>query len=180
MAGKYKKIVIVTGGSSGIGRCTASALRDSGCIVYEFSRRNIPMEGITHLSVDVTDENAVNSAVKQIIQKETKIDAVINCAGFGISGAVEFAYYVGSSTYGTIQNKMQNLQSDGKAITVYTKLRYIFSRIFPDLKWCKFYAPTVYKYPVLLPFFWVWRLLVKGFKKRNIVKCELESIKNAK
>lgn len=48
MAGKYKKIVIVTGGSSGIGRCTASALRDSGCIVYEFSRRNIPMEGITH------------------------------------------------------------------------------------------------------------------------------------
>ena len=37
-----------------------------------------------------------------------------------------------------------------------------------------------YKYPVLLPFFWVWRLLVKGFKKRNIVKCELESIKNAK
>lgn len=67
-----------------------TALRDSGCIVYEFSRRNIPMEGITHLSVDVTDENAVNSAVKQIIQKETKIDAVINCAGFGISGAVEF------------------------------------------------------------------------------------------
>lgn len=90
------------------------------------------------------------------------------------------AYYVGSSTYGTIQNKMQNLQSDGKAITVYTKLRYIFSRIFPDLKWCKFYAPTVYKYPVLLPFFWVWRLLVKGFKKRNIVRRELESIKNAK
>lgn len=90
MAEKYKKIVIVTGGSSGIGRCTASALRDSGCIVYEFSRRNIPMEGITHLSVDVTDENAVNSAVKQIIQKEAKIDAVINCAGFGISGAVEF------------------------------------------------------------------------------------------
>ena len=90
MAGEYKKIVIVTGGSSGIGRCTASALRDNGCIVYEFSRRNIPMEGITHLSVDVTDENTVNSAVKQIIQKETKIDAVINCAGFGISGAVEF------------------------------------------------------------------------------------------
>ena len=40
MAGNIE-IVIVTGGSSGIGRCTASALRDSGCIVYEFSRRNI-------------------------------------------------------------------------------------------------------------------------------------------
>ncbi len=44
----------------------------------------------THLSVDVTDEDAVNAAVQQVIQKETKIDAVINCTGFGISGAVEF------------------------------------------------------------------------------------------
>ena len=90
MVGETNKVVIVTGGSSGIGRCTASALKENGCIVYEFSRRNIPMEGVTHLSVDVTNEDAVNAAVQQVIQKETKIDAVINCAGFGISGAVEF------------------------------------------------------------------------------------------
>ena len=90
MAGENNKVVIVTGGSSGIGRCTASALKENGCIVYEFSRRNIPMEGVTHLSVDVTDEDAVTAAVQQVLQKETKIDAVINCAGFGISGAVEF------------------------------------------------------------------------------------------
>ncbi len=90
MVGENNKVVIVTGGSSGIGRCTASALKENGCIVYEFSRRNIPMEGVTHLSVDVTDEDAVNAAVQQVLQKETKIDAVINCAGFGISGAVEF------------------------------------------------------------------------------------------
>ena len=90
MVGENNKVVIVTGGSSGIGRCTAFALKENGCIVYEFSRRNIPMEGVTHLSVDVTDEDAVNAAVQQVLQKETKIDAVINCAGFGISGAVEF------------------------------------------------------------------------------------------
>ena len=90
MVGENNKVVIVTGGSSGIGRCTASALKENGCIVYEFSRRSIPMEGVTHLSVDVTDEDAVNAAVQQVLQKETKIDAVINCAGFGISGAVEF------------------------------------------------------------------------------------------
>lgn len=90
MAGENNKVVIVTGGSFGIGRCTASALKENGCIVYEFSRRNIPMEGVTHLSVDVTNEDAINAAVQQVIQKETKIDAVINCAGFGISGAVEF------------------------------------------------------------------------------------------
>ena len=70
MVGENNKVVIVTGGSSGIGRCTASALKENGCIVYEFSRRNIPMEGVTHLSVDVTDEDAVNAAVQQVIQKE--------------------------------------------------------------------------------------------------------------
>ena len=72
MVGENNKVVIVTGGSSGIGRCTASALKENGCIVYEFSRRNIPMEGVTHLSVDVTDEDAVNAAVQQVIQKELK------------------------------------------------------------------------------------------------------------
>lgn len=98
MAGKYKKIVIVTGGSSGIGRCTASALRDSGCIVYEFSRRNIPMEGITHLSVDVTDENAVNSAVKQIIQKRQKL--------MRLSTARALEFLVQSSLHQPIRQKL--------------------------------------------------------------------------
>ena len=79
MVGETNKVVIVTGGSSGIGRCTASALKENGCVVYEFSRRSIPMEGVTHLSVDVTDEDAINAAVQQVIQKETKIDAVVNC-----------------------------------------------------------------------------------------------------
>ena len=52
MAGENNKVVIVTGGSSGIGRCTASALKENGCIVYEFSRRNIPSGRVLlHLSV---------------------------------------------------------------------------------------------------------------------------------
>lgn len=84
------KIALVTGGSSGIGRCTATALKNKGCKVYEFSRRDIPNEGIIHISADVTDENAVKSAVEQIISADGKIDILINCAGFGISGAVEF------------------------------------------------------------------------------------------
>ncbi len=84
------KIALVTGGSSGIGRCTAEALRDIGCKVYEISRRDIPADGITHLTADVTDEKAVISAVNNVIEAEGKIDILINCAGFGISGAVEF------------------------------------------------------------------------------------------
>ena len=82
--------VVSCGGGSVLRDENAALMKENGCIVYEFSRRSIPMEGVTHLSVDVTDEDAVNAAVQQVIQKETKIDAVINCAGFGISGAVEF------------------------------------------------------------------------------------------
>ena len=90
MAVRHKKIAVVTGGSSGIGRCTAAALRDKGYLVYEFSRRHIPISGVNHLSVDVTDEEMVTSAIHHIMKAEGKIDAVVNCAGFGISGAVEF------------------------------------------------------------------------------------------
>ena len=84
------KIAVVTGASSGIGRCTAKALRDMGCKVYDLSRRNIPLEKVTHIKTDITDENQVMSAVKEIIANDGRIDILVNCAGFGISGAVEF------------------------------------------------------------------------------------------
>ena len=84
------KTALVTGGSSGIGRCTAAALKNAGFAVYEFSRRDVPQDGIKHISVDVTDENAVQKAVEKIISEAGEIDVVVNCAGFGISGEVEF------------------------------------------------------------------------------------------
>lgn len=70
--------------------CTAAALADSGCKVYEFSRRDFSCETMVHIGVDVADEAAVQSAVAQVLEREKRIDAVVNCAGFGISGAVEF------------------------------------------------------------------------------------------
>ena len=83
-------VVIVTGGNSGIGLSTAKALVDKGCIVYDFSRRNIPAEKIIHIDCDVTDEETVAEKVKKVAEREGKIDILVNCAGFGISGAVEF------------------------------------------------------------------------------------------
>ena len=82
--------VIITGANSGIGKCTASALVKRGCTVYDFSRRDIITDGVRHISVDVTDEDAVDAAVRKVAEECGKIDIVINCAGFGISGAVEF------------------------------------------------------------------------------------------
>lgn len=83
------KVALVTGGSGGIGRYTAEALRDRGCKVYEFSRHEQIVTGIHHLTVDVTDEKQVCDAVGQIISDEGHIDILVNNAGFGISGAVE-------------------------------------------------------------------------------------------
>ena len=85
-----KKVAVVTGGTSGIGRATALALKDAGCTVYELSRRAEGVEGLHHISADVTDESAVNAAVAQVIAAEGQIDILVNNAGFGISGAIEF------------------------------------------------------------------------------------------
>ena len=84
------KTAIVTGGSSGIGLNVARSLQNAGCVVYEFSRREVPDSKFHHISVDVTDEKAVNEAVSKVLHETGKIDILVNCAGFGISGAVEF------------------------------------------------------------------------------------------
>ncbi len=84
-----RTVAIVTGGTSGIGKETVRALRQQGCTVYNFSRRADETDE-RHLSVDVTDEAAVKAAVDEVMQKAGRLDIVVNCAGFGISGAVEF------------------------------------------------------------------------------------------
>ena len=84
------KVAVVTGGTSGIGRATALALKDAGYTVYELSRRAEGVEGLHHISADVTDQQAVNDAVAQIMEAEGHIDVLVNNAGFGISGAIEF------------------------------------------------------------------------------------------
>lgn len=84
-----KKVAIVTGGSGGIGRCTAASLAEAGCTVYELSRREKPAEGVTHLTADMTDEAQVRAAVEEVMAREGRIDILVNNAGFGISGAAE-------------------------------------------------------------------------------------------
>lgn len=84
-------VAVITGGSSGIGLNAARALRDRSLNVYELSRRAENAEpGVTHLQADVTDETQVNAAVAEILRREGRIDILINNAGFGISGAIEF------------------------------------------------------------------------------------------
>ena len=85
-----QKICVITGGSSGIGLCTALEMKAKGYEVFDISRRREGTAGINHISADVTDEKRINEAVSYIIDKAGRIDVLINNAGFGISGAVEF------------------------------------------------------------------------------------------
>lgn len=86
-----KQVVIITGGSSGIGLRTAQRFRKAGWRVYEFSRRDVAhQDGIVHITADVTDEAAVSNAVSLVEKREGRVDLLICNAGFGISGAAEF------------------------------------------------------------------------------------------
>ena len=83
-------VAIVTGGSSGIGLAAARALRSRGLTVFILSRRPFTEKGLHHLCADVSDERQCAEAVQAVLHKAGDIDLLVNCAGFGISGAVEF------------------------------------------------------------------------------------------
>ena len=84
------KVAIVTGASSGIGYYTAKALKAKGYVVYGLNRRLIDDKDIRYIKTDVCDEASVQMSIDKIIDEEGHIDLLINNAGGGISGAVEY------------------------------------------------------------------------------------------
>lgn len=88
-----KRVILITGVSSGFGRAAALALLNAGCRVYGLSR-SLPEEALRkrlagHFSVDLCEETAVKAAVRELIRQAGRLDAVINNAGGGIGGALE-------------------------------------------------------------------------------------------
>ena len=85
-------IVFITGVSSGFGLETARLLAQEGHTVYGTVRREVePLPQVHYLHVDVRDRDAVLNAVAQVIEKEGRIDVLVNNAGMGIGGPLEFA-----------------------------------------------------------------------------------------
>ena len=89
-------IILLTGGSAGIGRATAEHLMRQGYTVYAASRRgseNIedPFSGgrIIGICADVTVPESLEIAVNRIIEEQGELSAVICNAGNGIAGAIE-------------------------------------------------------------------------------------------
>lgn len=82
------KVVVVTGGTSGIGRELVNLyLRDNDQVVILANANLYKMENV--ILCDVSDENQVKQAFNDIKEKYGRVDILVNCAGFGVSGALE-------------------------------------------------------------------------------------------
>lgn len=84
------KVCVITGGSSGIGKYTAIELVRRGYTVYALSRHAGDAAGVRYLTADVTCDADIRAAVDTVLRECGRIDLLINNAGFGISGAIEF------------------------------------------------------------------------------------------
>lgn len=84
------KVILITGASSGIGRACAEALAAQGHRVYGASRSAPSLAAaISMLPMDVTDAASVAAGVRALLEREGRLDVVLNNSGAGSGGAVE-------------------------------------------------------------------------------------------
>lgn len=85
------EIIVISGASSGIGKATAEYLHEKGYHVIGLSR-SYPKEeyGYDYVLCDIGKQEDVDKAIEEIKKSVDHVDVLINCAGIGISGAVEY------------------------------------------------------------------------------------------
>ena len=85
-----KKVILITGISSGFGKQTARLLSEKGHKVYGTVRRNTVSDTPVHyLTMDLTDTNSIKTAVSIVMKNEGRIDVLINNAGMHTGGPIE-------------------------------------------------------------------------------------------
>lgn len=86
-----KKVVLITGASSGIGKRIAEYLSEKEYTVYGTGRNPKITESMNYelIPLDITDTALISKAVDYIIENEGRLDILINNAGKGITGPIE-------------------------------------------------------------------------------------------
>ena len=85
-----KKVILITGISSGFGKQTAELLAGKGHIVYGTIRNNAAANpAVKYLTMDLNDTDSIKNAVSFILEKEGRIDVLINNAGMHTGGPIE-------------------------------------------------------------------------------------------
>ncbi len=85
-------IVLITGASGGFGRVLATTLLERGLTVYGTAREPGRVEmpqGLPMLPLEVTDPGSVERCVAELVEREGRIDAVVNCVNQMVIGSVE-------------------------------------------------------------------------------------------
>jgi NAD(P)-dependent dehydrogenase (short-subunit alcohol dehydrogenase family) len=85
------KVILITGGSSGIGKSIGEFLHEKGYTVFGTSRNPGKVQGSVFplVALDVRDAATIKSAVAEVIAKAGTIDVLVNNAGVGITGPIE-------------------------------------------------------------------------------------------
>ena len=86
---EYKdKVVIVTGGAQGIGKCIAEEFRKQGALVEVIDKQ----EGQNHFVGDLSNRYAIEEFTKLVIEKYGKVDFIVNNALPLMKGIDECSY----------------------------------------------------------------------------------------
>ncbi len=135
---------------------------------------------------DILDREYISAELKKLEAAEFEEKSRILCEKvFGSPVLPELSgdelkmleYHLTSGAYGTTDryydNKIERFQNENSTAS---KSKYLMRRIFPDMAFYKTYYPTCFKFKVLIPFAWFFRL-VRGVTVRNKkLRTELEAV----
>jgi NAD(P)-dependent dehydrogenase (short-subunit alcohol dehydrogenase family) len=88
-----KRVILITGCSSGIGQALAQEMHQRGHLVYATARNTANIQamaqpGLRVLPLDVTDHASIDAALAVVRHEQGRLDMLINNAGYGQFGAV--------------------------------------------------------------------------------------------
>ncbi len=86
-----KRVAVITGATRGIGLAAARLFLEKGFAVYGIARKPYNGEDFYCYPCNICDYSAIDAVLKDVYEREGRIDVLVNNAGFGIAGAVEEA-----------------------------------------------------------------------------------------